>query len=214
MPYKSIIFDLDGTLIDSAPSILSSLQAALGAAAICPNRPLDQNLIGPPLEKIIAEVLGDEHQERISEIIELFKVHYDTTGYLNTIFYPGIPEMLTQLQKKNIDLYIATNKRITPTLKILNHLGWSGFFKEVYSLDYFTPAVADKSTMLSRILKDLEKDAHDLVYVGDRAEDVVAANKNSIPFLWVTWGYGEGVGNTEKIGVLNYPAQIYQGWFQ
>jgi phosphoglycolate phosphatase len=195
MPYKSIIFDLDGTLIDSAPSILSSLQAALGAAAICPNRPLDQNLIGPPLAQIMAEVLGDEHQERIPEIIELFKVHYDTTGYLNTIFYPGIPEMLAQLQKKNIDLYIATNKRITPTLKILNHLGWSGFFKEVYSLDYFKPAVADKATMLARVVSDLNYCVNDLVYVGDRSEDAEAAQKNSIPFLFASWGYGEGVGS-------------------
>lgn len=195
MPFKSIIFDLDGTLIDSAPSILSSLQAALAAAAICPNRPLDQNLIGPPLAQIMAEVVGDEHQERIPEIMELFKVHYDTTGYLNTIFYPGIPEMLAQLQKKKIDLYIATNKRITPTLKILNHLGWSGFFKGVYSLDHFKPAVADKSTMLARVVYDLNYCVNDLVYVGDRSEDAEAAKKNRIPFLFASWGYGEGVGS-------------------
>jgi phosphoglycolate phosphatase len=162
----------------------------------------------------MAEVLGDEHQERIPEIIELFKVHYDTNGYLNTVVYPGIQEMLIKLKQKNIDLYIATNKRIAPTQSILNLLGWTDFFKKVYALDYFQPAVPDKSTMLSSILKDLEKDAHDLVYVGDRAEDAVAANKYSISFLWASWGYGEGVGNMEKIGVLNYPDQIHQGRFQ
>ena len=214
MPKDSIIFDLDGTLIDSAASILASLQVVFDEASILPSQALNENLIGPPLQQIILEVLGDEHHDSIPELIKRFKFHYDTNGYLNTVVYTGIQEMLVKLKHKNIDLYIATNKRIAPTQSILNHLGWTDFFKKVYALDYFQPALPDKSTMLSRILKDLEKDAHDLVYVGDRAEDAIAANKNSIPFLWATWGYGEGVGNTEKIGVLNYPDQIHQGRFQ
>ena len=208
MPYKNIIFDLDGTLIDSARSILSSLQAALDAADICPNLPLDQSLIGPPLPQIMAEVLGKEHQERIPEIIERFKAHYDAMGYLNTVVYPGISEMLAQLQQKNIDLYIATNKRIIPTLNILYHLKWNGYFKKVYSLDYFTPAVADKSTMLARVCDDLNNDIKDLVYVGDRSEDAEAAKKNRMPFLSASWGYGEKVVNIGCDGVLISPEQI------
>lgn len=209
MSYKTIVFDLDGTLIDSASSILNSLQAALDAAVIYPRRALDRSLIGPPLPQITAEVLPNDQQERIPEIIWRFKEHYDTTGYLNTTPYHGITEILTKLQEKDINLYIATNKRITPTLKILSHLGWSGFFEEVYSLDYFTPAVADKSSMLSRVCLDLNIDVNGLVYVGDRTEDAKAAKKNNMPFLYASWGYGDDLVDFRIARALNSPNDIF-----
>lgn len=210
MTKPSIIFDLDGTLIDSAPSILNSLQAAMIEASVTPCLPLNHSQIGPPLAQIISDVLGKKQQARIPDVIECFKRHYDTVGYKSSVDYPGIQDLLEQLKQTDIDLYIATNKRISPTQSILNYLGWNHYFKKVYALDYFQPAVSDKSTMLSCAVNELKKDPKDLIYVGDRVEDADAAKKNMMPFLWVSWGYGECVESMKIDAVLNSPNQIFQ----
>lgn len=210
MPQPSVIFDLDGTLIDSAPSILSSLKAALNEVSVTTVRPLSHSLIGPPLPQIVSEVLGKEQHARIPDVIECFKRHYDTHGYQSSVAYPGIQDLLEQLRQTNVDLYIATNKRIVPTQSILNYLGWNHYFKKVYALDCFRPAVADKSTMLSRVIQNLKRDSTELVYVGDRFEDFQAAEINLIPFLWASWGYGSRKSMGRIQTVLNSPMDLIQ----
>lgn len=208
MAQRSIIFDLDGTLIDSAPSILSSLKAALDEVSVSPIHPLSHNLIGPPLPQIISEILAPQQHSRIPEVIECFKRHYDTHGYLSTAVYPGVKDVLVKLKRENIDLYIATNKRITPTLSILAHLGFTEFFKNVYSLDYFKPPAPNKSAMLSNIRLIANQNDVDLVYVGDRLEDAEAAYENKIPFLLASWGYGNLFQSISIKSILNSPADL------
>jgi phosphoglycolate phosphatase len=208
MHKQSIIFDLDGTLIDSASSILESLKAVFDEALIAPKTSFEKGLIGPPVPHIIAELLGDEHVHCVAELVERFKFHYDTLGYLNTEVYSGVEDALQSLCELNINLYIATNKRIAATRKILDHLGWTEFFKEVYALDYFDPLLSDKSTMLSRIVHDLKLDPSDLIYVGDRSEDAESAHKNSISFCWASWGYGDSIQNELAVSVLESPKDL------
>ncbi len=210
MTKPSIIFDLDGTLIDSAPSILSSLKYALNEVSVTPRHPLSKSLIGPPLTQIVSSVLGKEQQDGVPLVIECFKRHYDTQGYKSSTAYPGIQELLEQLKQTDIDIYIATNKRIVPTKSILNHLGWNDYFKKAYALDYFQPNVVDKSTMLSQVAHELKKDSKNLFYVGDRLDDADAAKDNNMSFLWASWGYGEFVESMDKSSIVNFPKQILE----
>ena len=208
MKLRSVIFDLDGTLIDSAPSILASMQAAFDEAGIRPTRPLSDDLIGPPLAQTLTSVLGDDHADRLSELIERFKRHYDEAGYRSTRVYDGVHAMLQRLHQQNLHLYIATNKRILPTRRIVQHLGWEPLFRGLFALDYYTPPLPAKSAMLQRLRDELRQDASDLVYVGDRAEDAEAARISGIPFLWAAWGYGGDLGSLSPETTLTAPDQL------
>jgi len=116
--------------------------------------------------------------------------------------------MLQRLHQQNLHLYVATNKRILPTRRIVQHLGWESLFQGLYALDYYTPPLPAKSVMLQRLRDELELDAGDLVYVGDRAEDAEAARISGIRFLWAAWGYGGDLGSLSPEATLTAPDQL------
>lgn len=187
---KNVVFDLDGTLIDSAQSILASMQIALKEAGIETARPLTHDLIGPPLAVAITSVLSDATLTKLPVIIQGFMRHYDESGYRESRFYEGIPGMLKELRRLGLRLYIATNKRILPTRKIINYFGWNALFDGLYTLDFFKPKLHNKTAMLQRLQQEVPGISEGSVYVGDRAEDADAAKISQFCFLWASWGYG------------------------
>lgn len=211
MNLQNIIFDLDGTLIDSSVSILDSLNRAFEAIGIAPSRPLNQDLIGPPLSEIIDSVLSSVDKNHLPDIINRFKEHYDEVGYLSTHVYEGVNAMLQNLHQKNLNLFVATNKRTIPTHRIIKHLGWERYFKGIYSLDSYLPPLTEKSTLLRVMLNDLSSDTADFVYIGDRIEDSDAARTSGISFLWAAWGYGESIEHENPAIMLATPAHLITG---
>ena len=199
--YRHIIFDLDGTLIDSAPAILASFREVFAAAGIQPVRPIDESVIGPPLKETLALITGSEDVQLLADLAARFAAIYDTTGLLATRAYAGVDALLRQLAGSGLALSIATNKRIFPTRKILEHLGWAAIFRHVYALDLFDPRLPDKATMIGRLLLDQRIPREQTIYVGDREEDGLAARDNDLPFLAATWGYGSLT-----------PQEIQPGW--
>ncbi len=188
--YRHVLFDLDGTLIDSAPAILASYRQAFAAAGVTPVVPVDAAIVGPPLTETLQLLSGSRDPALIARLAERFKESYDTAGYRQTAAYPGVDELLAQLAASGRLLAIATNKRLHPTRLILDHLGWSRHFDAVYALDMFEPRLPDKAAMIARLLADKGIAVDAAVYVGDRSEDGESADANHLPFLAATWGYG------------------------
>ncbi|MDD3352506.1 HAD hydrolase-like protein [Zoogloea sp.] len=188
--YSHILFDLDGTLIDSAPAILASYREAFARCGVAPARPIDESIVGPPLTETLQLLTGSHDQALIGRLAEGFKASYDREGYTQTAAYAGVAEMLEALKSAGLQLSIATNKRIHPTRLILEHLGWSPCFDHVYALDLFAPRLPHKAAMIARLLADhaLPQDAS--IYIGDRSEDGESADANGLPFIAATWGYG------------------------
>jgi phosphoglycolate phosphatase len=126
----------------------------------------------------------------LNPLAEAFKTHYDEVGFSDTKVFSGIDSMLANLIQRGCHLYLATNKRMTPTQRIMAHLGWTQYFKAIYTLDSFEPPLNSKSELLGFMICERRLALSDTVYVGDRNDDREAALANSIDFLLVGWGYG------------------------
>jgi phosphoglycolate phosphatase len=210
--YEHLIFDFDGTLVDSAPAILACFREVLAAHAIVPQIAIDSRLIGPPLLQTLALVSGLTDDAAIRELAEDFKHRYDGAVALRTPTYPGIGDALAHLAAAGYHLHIATNKRMQPTRLILDQLGLMDCFATIYALDRGHPPYAHKTAMIAAQLFEQGLPVRQACYIGDKLEDGQAADANQLDFFAAIWGYGEWTKNNwpnhwrlvENISMLNY----------
>jgi len=205
MVKSTLIFDLDGTLIDSSGSILTSFEHALHSLGLTAQTALTPALIGPPLMHTLALISGTQDPPTLQMLAQQFKAHYDDEACKQATVFSGVVSMLDTLYATDSKIYIATNKRLFPTLRILHHLGWHHYFSGVYALDFFTPALANKKQMIGRMLNDEAIAETSAIYIGDRYEDGVAADGNRLEFAMVNWGYLD-----ETMGEIPSHWQLYE----
>jgi phosphoglycolate phosphatase len=184
----NIIFDLDGTLINSSSGILRAIELAFKSCEVEMQLPLNDELVGPPLTELLVMLSGTSDEVLISELAAAFKSSYDTEGYKETTIFDGVEDMLRSLYQRGFKLFIATNKRMHPTQKILEFFNWSDLFDGVYALDACKKA-SNKSDLISYVLKQHELDVNDSIYIGDTVPDKIAALANGLKFVMVSWGY-------------------------
>jgi len=196
MNCTTVIFDLDGTLINSAASITTSLRYAFEKAGVQPVRSIAPELIGPPLRETILALVPLAEINLVDEIARQFKANYDHDGCLGASPYEQIHWMVLQLKARGLRTFVATNKRAVPTRKIFEHLQWTELFDDVYTRDCFKPALQNKAQLIERMLVSAQLTKESCVYVGDRHEDFLAAKANQLPFIFVSWGYGRSHSNT------------------
>jgi phosphoglycolate phosphatase len=210
IPQKTLVFDFDGTLIDSAPGILKAFAAALHETGITPQVKLDSRLIGPPLHETLMRLSGSNDAALIKSLTEHFKQHYDSSGVAATHGYPGIAAMLDHFTQAGTVMHIATNKRLGVTRSILEHLGWQGHFASVYALDMVEPRLPGKAQLLTKQISEQQLNADTTIYIGDKREDGEAAGANALTFFYASWGYGELLREQldENWHWLNQPMQL------
>lgn len=209
-PISDVIFDLDGTLVDSAPSILLCLAEALASQGIAPMVPLSPFVIGPPLQETLRNISGCADDKTIAAMAATFVEHYDVSGYRQTQVFAGVEAMLRDLKAAGLRLHIATNKRLRPTQLILSHLGWNELFGAVYALDLRKPTFPNKSEMLDALLQAEGIAPTEAIYIGDRSDDWKAARANALPFIAAVWGYRDDnlLASSEGLIAAENPADI------
>jgi phosphoglycolate phosphatase len=187
-----VLFDFDGTLIDSSAAILETLGSVLAEKGLRPQRSLERDLIGPPLRATLEKLAGSAEAALLDELTQLFRLRYDSIGVAATQAYVGSDALLRQLTATGLTLHLATNKRERPTLLLLERFGWSDLFASIFCLDSRQPPFANKGQMLRTLLVEKQIEASHAVYIGDTNHDETAAAQAGLTFLGVQWGYGVG----------------------
>lgn len=203
-----ILFDLDGTLIDSAPGILASLARVLAAHGLAPTVPLEPALIGPPLAVTLRQVSGIEDAARLAGLVEAFKQDYDGTGCLGSAPFPGVAAGLARLAAAGARLFIVTNKRMLPTRRILDALALARHFAGVHTRDETEPMAPSKAAVARRIIAHYAIDPACAFFVGDSDEDAAAARANGLAFIHAAYGYGAAGISCRPDAVLRHFAEL------
>jgi phosphoglycolate phosphatase len=186
----AILFDLDGTLVDSEPGVVASFEAALLTLGHRPQGLDVRALIGPPLEETMGLVLGRFGDDRVDEAVLAYRAHYGSTGFLATTVYPGVVDMLERLRALDARLYVATSKRTVFARPILESLGLIGMFSAVHGSEP-GGAMDHKAELIADLLARHALEADRCLMVGDRRQDVAGAQANGVAALGVLWGYGD-----------------------
>jgi phosphoglycolate phosphatase len=198
-PYDSVLFDLDGTMLDSAPGIIRSLSDTFRhfGWAVPPRSEL-MNYIGPPLIESFRVRLGLDPQAAW-ETLRVYRQDYRRDGAFNATVFPGVIDVLESLKQAGIPLAIATSKPETQAIRILNHFNLSSFFTVICGATE-DETRSTKSDIVAHALSGLRNAGYVSnrpVLIGDRVHDVEGAAANGIPSIIVDWGYGspdEAVG--------------------
>ena len=187
---RSVLLDLDGTLVDSQPGIAASCLAALRALGHQPDDALDvKRLIGPPLEDILQVLLGAYGDDRLEEAVTAYRHHYGESGFLGSVPYPGICAALQKMQQAGLRLFLATSKREIFARRILENTKLAVYFDGIHGsvpggrLDH-------KPELLAHVLSEQAITASQCLMVGDRRHDIAGAQAVGMRSLGVLWGYG------------------------
>jgi phosphoglycolate phosphatase len=184
-----VLFDLDGTLIDSEAGITASIGYAFEkVGAPLPAREVLRNWIGPPFWQTFPSVLGDDHA-RIEQAIDHYRVRFEDIGWSEHAVYPGIADLIGALADAQRPLAIVTTKPQPQAQKIIDNLAFGGAFARVYGPDLKGRHSA-KAEMIAQALLDFRARPDHTTMIGDRHFDIEGARANQVRALGVGWGFG------------------------
>jgi len=186
---SALLIDLDGTLTDPAKGIVACFRLALEALGRSPPDAADLAwIIGPPLRRSFAEMLGDGGDGE--EALRVYRRRYSTEGLFEAVVYPGVPEALAELRAAATQLFLCTANPIAYAERILTHFDLRRGFEGVYGAE-LDGRYEDKGELIARILDERGLDPEDCCMWGDRKHDVLAASRHGIPTVGALWGYGD-----------------------
>lgn len=189
------IFDLDGTLVDTAADLVSSLNHTIAAAGLAPVTYDDlTHLVGQGARVMIKRAFALRETELpetdIEPLYERFITHYRAEMPGESRPYPGIVNTLDALREAGITLAVCTNKTEILALPLLEKLGLTGYFAAITCGDTFSFRKPDARHILGTIEK-AGGDIRSSIMVGDSINDILAAKNAAVPSIGVTFGYSD-----------------------
>ncbi len=189
MSISLVLFDLDGTLTDSAPGITRSVAYALekmGAEPLPPEGLL--RFIGPPLKQSFRRYCGFD-DARCEEAVRCYREYFTAGGMFENAVYPGVPEALAELRSAGLRLAVATSKPELYSRQITGRFGLTAYFEGVFGAA-MDETRTDKAEVVRYALASLGASPAEALMVGDREHDVLGAKQAGLPCVGVLWGYG------------------------
>lgn len=189
---KAVIFDLDGTLIDSAPDIHAAANAVLQGEGLPPvTFAQSRSFVGGGarifVERMERAVTGGNDAARTNHLHARF-LHFYERAHENTRIYPGVVDVLAALRAEGVALGLCTNKPMAPTRAVLTHLGWDAWFDMVIGGDSLPVAKPDPAPLIATV-DGLGLTLPQITYIGDSETDAETARRAGARFGLFTEGY-------------------------
>jgi len=193
-----LIFDLDGTLIDSQQDLANSVNAARAQMGFDPlPLPLIQSYVGNGAPVLIRRAMGpDASDAMVAEALDRFLTHYRAHMLDHTTLYPGVRETLDRLRDAGLAMAILTNKPIGNTIGIVEGLGLSGHFFRLYGGNSFEQKKPDPVGIV-KLMEERSAAPSRTVMIGDSAVDIRTARNAGVTACGVTYGFHPDSMKTE-----------------
>jgi phosphoglycolate phosphatase len=205
---RLIVFDLDGTLVDSLPDLAVAANHALRQLGL-PEQPLPahQKMIGGGEKNYVRRFLGPGHQHLFDQALTLYLEHYSRHLGDRTRIYPGVSETLTRLT--SLKMVVLSNKREDLCRGVLEATGLAGFFQAVRGGDSYG-VLKPSPEGLAALVRELGEEPTRTLMVGDKPEDILTGRGAGVSTAAVTYGYGDlaALVATQPDNFLNTFSQV------
>jgi phosphoglycolate phosphatase len=199
-PIDLIIFDLDGTLIDSLPDLADAtnhMLTTLGRPRI--DQDAVRRLVGQGARRLVERALPSASEDVIAQGLDLFLDYNHHHIADRTVLYPGVMETLDALKQRGIRMAIISNKNVALCREVISVLGAEHYFEEILGADSL-PFRKPSPEPVLKLLADFELAPERATLVGDSINDIAAGKGAGVVTVGCTWGYGD----SEELAEADY----------
>lgn len=199
MTAPDLLFDLDGTLIESRPGVVDGFHHAMTEMG----EPLDAAFpldfaIGPPLSESFGRLLRSPTPERVAMAVRAYRARYAEVAVSGSALFPGIAEMLATLAARGRRMFVATSKQEGFARQILRHFEVADRFEVIHG-ESMDGRRATKRAVIDHLIAAHGVTPSNAIMIGDRAQDVEAGAAAGLATIGVRWGYA-APGELETAG--------------
>jgi phosphoglycolate phosphatase len=212
LTYQTVLIDLDGTLVDSAPGIVSTIAYTL--KELGKPVPVMKDLlrwVGPPLPESFVQRSGLTEEE-VQQALTIYRTRYVDVGAFDSKLFDGVGPLMMALRSAGAHLALATSKPLTPASIMLEHFTLSPYFDVIATAaDDETRGRKDQVVEDALAgLRDKNLPTDNIIMVGDRIHDVEGAAAHGIETIMVRWGYGGPDEWAQALHSVDTPRQLHQ----
>ncbi len=187
--YKNVLFDLDGTITDSAEGIKNCIIYACKKMNLTvPSEDVLRSFIGPPLNEHMAKVFSLSCDDA-EKMVAIYRARYAPKGIFENKLYDGVDSMLLRLKNEGCKIALATSKPQVFAEQIIGHFSLSSYFDLIVG-STFSEIRNNKTAVISEAISKLGGPLESFIMVGDRHFDIDSSNELKIDSIGVTYGYG------------------------
>jgi len=212
MKYATILWDLDGTIIDSGAGVFDCFRKTFAALGVA--QPTDEQLrtfVGPPLRETFGIAMGFD-AATTERALAIYRDEYHAHGALNATVYEGVVDVIAASRASGRTNSLATSKALPGTKVVGEHFNFLHLFDFLGTADA-AEARYTKTDVLTYALSGLTKmgaDTERIILIGDRIHDIDGARHHGLEVALVTWGYGNASEWAQADHIIESPAQLLQ----